>query len=903
MDKDAILRELKELKAKLDKVGAGPGYPPPRRDQTEIVYKDLIDSMRDVVYTTTVDGTITSLNPVFEEFTGWSVAEWIGKNFRDLFHPDDVPEAKATFQRLLKGEKTRISRWRVRTKAGGYLTGEFHSTLYVKGGKIVGIIGIARNVTPYEETEKALKESELKYQDLVEKAGIAILIDDAEGNFRYFNKKFLEIFGYSEEEMKQQSIRTLVHPEDLDMVLALHKNRIAGREVKSRYEFRGLRRGGKVVYLEVDAVPIREGDRIIGTRSYIWDITERKMAEEEIRKARERLKDEVVERTAELRREIAERIKTENQLKREREFLRRLTDTSPIGIVVMDPGLRKITFANQPAIKLLRLRKDEKTGIYEEPDWTRTYYDGRPFPDDKIALAQVIETKTPVHDLRYSIHFSDGETIYLSINAAPLFDQEGKLEGVVATIHDVTQQYLADQALKASEAKYKTLTENLNVGIYRYELGSSNRFVEVNPAIVTMFGYENREEFLSVDAKTLYRDPEDKLRFETKLGKEGHVRNEIIQFRRKDGTNFFGSVSAVAVRDEDGKILYYDGIIEDITERIQAEKELALQRLYFQRLFEESPEAIVMLDNQDRVMLVNKAFQTIFQYTPEEAKGRYINDLIVPDHLTGEASGLSQKVLSGNVIEKETVRKRKDGSLVDVSILGYPIVVDDKLIGVYGIYLDISKRKRAEKELKESYEKLRKILDGTVSALASTTEKRDPYTAGHQYRVTSLACAIAQKMGLSEDRIDGIRVAGMLHDIGKIYIAAEILNKPIKLNEIEMRLVKEHCRAGYEILKNIDFSWPVAEIVYQHHERLDGSGYPRGLKGDEIMLEARILAVADVVEAMTSHRPYRGPLDLNDALQEIVRNRGILYDAEVVDACLELIQKDKFNFEEVSEGT
>jgi putative nucleotidyltransferase with HDIG domain len=183
------------------------------------------------------------------------------------------------------------------------------------------------------------------------------------------------------------------------------------------------------------------------------------------------------------------------------------------------------------------------------------------------------------------------------------------------------------------------------------------------------------------------------------------------------------------------------------------------------------------------------------------------------------------------------------------------------------------------------------MLDGTVNALASTTEKRDPYTAGHQRRVTQLACAIAQELGFSEQQVEGIKVAGRVHDVGKIYVAAEILNRPTKLGEIEMELVRTHCVAGFEILRTIEFPWPVAEIVLQHHERINGSGYPRGLEGDEMLIEAKILSVADVSEAMLSHRPYRSALTVADLVDELSKNRGTLYDPIVADACMRLLDK------------
>ncbi|MDD3268460.1 MAG: response regulator [Syntrophomonadaceae bacterium] len=210
---------------------------------------------------------------------------------------------------------------------------------------------------------------------------------------------------------------------------------------------------------------------------------------------------------------------------------------------------------------------------------------------------------------------------------------------------------------------------------------------------------------------------------------------------------------------------------------------------------------------------------------------------------------------------------------------------------------EIAERKEIEKKLRCSYYQLHKTLLGTVDALAITSEKRDSYTAGHQRRVAQLACAIAQEMGLGEQQLEGIRVAASLHDIGKIYVPMDILSKSTRLSDLEMNLIKTHPQIGYEIVKPIPFKSPVAETVLQHHERLDGSGYPNGLRGSEILLEAKIIAVADVVEAITSHRPYRSALGLEVALQEIETHRGNLYEADIVDACCQVFKSSKFSFQ------
>lgn len=215
-------------------------------------------------------------------------------------------------------------------------------------------------------------------------------------------------------------------------------------------------------------------------------------------------------------------------------------------------------------------------------------------------------------------------------------------------------------------------------------------------------------------------------------------------------------------------------------------------------------------------------------------------------------------------------------------------VANDIAVGVHALHLD--------KNLHATLDHLRSSMNSTVEAIASMVELRDPYTAGHERRVAQLACAIGKEMGLPERQVEGLRVIGYLHDIGKIAVPAEILSKPTRLSEIELAMVKAHAQSGYDILKNLEFPWPVAQAALQHHERLDGSGYPQGLKGPDIILDARILMVADVVEAMASHRPYRAAIGLEGALAEITANRGKLYDERVVDTCIRLFSERGFKF-------
>ncbi len=254
-----------------------------------------------------------------------------------------------------------------------------------------------------------------------------------------------------------------------------------------------------------------------------------------------------------------------------------------------------------------------------------------------------------------------------------------------------------------------------------------------------------------------------------------------------------------------------------------------------------------------------------------------------------------------NEIFSDLKRGRNTSLFLDVKIGN--LILEENIhyvsaFNVLRIYTrDVTARKQSEQEIKQGIEKLKMTVDGVINALSLTVEYRDPYTAGHQKRVSSLACVIAREIGLPKEQVEGVRIAGVLHDIGKMHIPTEILSRPGKLNDSEFNIVKSHAQAGYDILKGLEFPWPIADIVHQHHEKIDGSGYPFGLPSSDIVIEARILCVADVVEAMASHRPYRPSHSMDKTLKEISGNRGVHYDMVVVDACLKVIKEKIFVFE------
>ncbi len=353
-------------------------------------------------------------------------------------------------------------------------------------------------------------------------------------------------------------------------------------------------------------------------------------------------------------------------------------------------------------------------------------------------------------------------------------------------------------------------------------------------------------------------------------------------------------------------------LVEDITERKRAEEELRESQQRLADIIESLPDPTMVIDREGYLLFWNREMVEMTGIPASEmvGKGNYeyslpyfgtrhpiLMDMIIDSNIQFVGNQYDYVHRDGNVLYMESKIGKLKG--VDRTIWGRAAPLFDtkgQVVGAIESVRDITDRKMAEEELKRSNDRLEAIFSGTVSALAVTTEKRDQYTAGHQHRVATLACAIAREMSLSKQKIHDINIAGTLHDIGKLYVPLEILNQTGKLSEIEKLFIKTHPAAGYDIVKSIPFDGPIAEIILQHHERMDGTGYPRGLAGDEILLESRILSVADVVEAMASHRPYRPALGIDKALGEIQKNAGKLYDENVVKACVLLITQKKFQF-------
>jgi PAS domain S-box-containing protein/putative nucleotidyltransferase with HDIG domain len=365
---------------------------------------------------------------------------------------------------------------------------------------------------------------------------------------------------------------------------------------------------------------------------------------------------------------------------------------------------------------------------------------------------------------------------------------------------------------------------------------------------------------------------------------------------RKDGGKFPVFLHANAILEK-GVPIGLRGIAVDLTERKAAEQALQDSEEKYRTLVENAAEAILVAQD-GRLKFVNRKAIEITGYSESELLSSLFLDFIHPEDRAEVAERYARRLKGDLSVPIYAFRLiDKAGAIVWMEIHAVLVIWEGKP-ATLNFLGDITERVKAEAKAQKTLNGLRKALNGIVQVLFAISEIRDPYTAGHQRRVADLARAIAQEMGLDPDRVEGIRVAGVIHDIGKMSIPAELLSKPAVLSKIEYALIQGHVQIGYDIINDIEFAWPIAKMILQHHERMDGSGYPQRLKGDGILLESRILAVSDVLEAMASDRPYRPGRGIEAALNEIEAHKGALYDAAVVEACLRIFREKGYKLKD-----
>ena len=716
---------------------------------------------------------------------------------------------------------------------------------------------LQQEVKARKEVQESLEIEKGFLEQLFASAQEGIALLDCTGLVQRINSEFSKIFGYTSDEAHGKSIDDLIVPEKFQDDARLITRR-AGNGEGVAIEATRRCKCGNLIDVSVLASPITINKKQVGIYAIYRNITARKQAEMGLRESEGKY--------------------------------RTLVNTTPESVTMSDLE-GKITYASPQTLKLHGYTDEgELLGKSAFDLIDPEYHDA--------ALSNMKETLTEgiIKDRIYVLIRKDGTKFYGELNASLIKDDRGAPIAFVATTRDITERMESENALRESEERYRDLVEKAGAAILLID--RSGRFSYYNRRFTELLGY-SREEMENKKLESIVH-PDD-FDHVTKVRKpilEGKIETSRHEFRgvRKDGNVVYLECDATALRD-DGDIVGTRSYIWDVTQRKKAEEEIRSSEERMKLLFEYAPDGYFLIDLKGNFLDGNKATEEITGYKKHELIGKnFANAKLLPaDQIPKIQALLARNAMGQRTGPDEFTLTRKDGSKTIVGIRTYPVRIDGKTV-VLGIARDMTDYKKTQEELRRSYDRMQKVLEDTINALISAVEKRDPYTAGHQYRVAVLADAIANRLKLPSHQKEGLHVAALVHDIGKINVPAGILNKPSSLTDAEFALVKDHVLVGYDILRTIEFPWHVAEIVLQHHERLDGSGYPTGLKGSEIMVEAKILAVADVVESMMAHRPYRPARGREHAISEITANKKKLYDARIVRACLKVLNEKGFHF-------
>jgi len=915
-----------------------------RREQVltpELLYRQLFESAKDGILILDVEtGTVVDVNPFLVELLGFSREEFLGKQVWKLGFFKDIVANRAGFAALQQKEYIRFEDTPLKTGDGRRIDVEFVSNVYLVNDQRVMQCNI-RDITGRKRAEAAERARFARAQQQLEAIG-RISISDAlpEGDVERLAREITEeaarvagveranVWLFNEEETELRCI---------DLYESSKNRHSAGMVLRQREftnEFKALKSVSHVAVSEpltdprtvgyvdsylkplgitsmLDTV-IEVSDKHIGLlclehvgKTHVWEADEIAFAG--------RLADKIPVA-------IANRIRKqgEDQI----HALARFPDENPNSILRMT-GEGRVLYANLASIPLQELFKASA---------------------GELARGQIVEKvrESLERGETRTFEMEHGERIF-SVTLAPI-PAEGyaNIYGV-----DITEHKRADQALRESQQLIEGVINAISVRVFWKDKNLS--FLGCNAAFARDAGFADPKEIIGKDDYQMaWREQAELYRSDDRqVIESGRSKGPIEEPQTTPEGNLITLLtSKIPLRSSTGEVSGVLGTYVDITERKRSEKTM-LRAIGALKTLSDCNAALVhasdeasLLNEICRIIVVMSGYPLAWVGFAEHDTGKsvravahagFINGLTervgitwdgatFPQGPVGAAISTGQAQLVQDAHSDPRYELWRD-SAVKIgyrSVLCLPLASAGKTFGALCIYaaghdaFDEEEIRllsglanelafgivnlRARIEHHQSAERLQRGMESTIEALAGTLELRDAYTAGHQRRVAELAAEIARELGVSEGEVHGIHLAATVHDLGKIQVPAEILTKPTRLTNLEYEFVKTHAQAGYDLLKDIDFPWPIAQLVYQHHERIDGSGYPRGLRGEETLMGAKILAVADTIEAMSSHRPYRAGLGIEASLAEITKNRDKLYDAAVVDACVKLFREKRFAF-------
>jgi PAS domain S-box-containing protein len=886
-----------------------PQFREPSEDATR--YRILMEQSRDGIVVFDQDGAVIESNQRFADMLGYTIEEMRRLHVWDW----DAAKSREEILAMIRDvdEKGIHFETKHQRKDGSVYDAEISSNGAMFGGRKL-VFSVNRDITERKQAEEALRRSEARYRSVVELAqdGICIL---QEGVIKYCNPSLARIWGGTAKEVEGTPFTNYVHPASLPLVTERYRRRIAGEPVPSSYEISLINREGSRFYVELN-VGILEFAGQEAELVVVHDITERKGAEKDLKASEERWQFAL--------------------------------EGAGDGVWDWNVQTNEVFFSRRWKA-MLGFEEDEIGHTLDE--WER-----RVHPDDKERVNAEIEEylsgRTPTYSSEHRVVCKDGSYKWvLDRGQIVSHDKNGMPSRFIGTHTDITgfkqaQDSLtrSNRALKVISACNDTLvraTEEgtllkdicrviVNLGGYRLAwVGFARDDAKKTVLPVAQAGYDagflqsvkitwGEDESGTGPTGTAIRtgqpdvlreistDPRYAL-WRVDAMERGYA--SLLSLPLAAGDKVFGALGIYAAEAD----AFNPEEIDLLTElskdlaygvtalRLRAEHRgtvanLAASEEKYRTLFETAAEGIIIINARTKkIRYANPAIGRMLGYSTEQLAHMGMADIHPADSLAMvvpefEAQARGEKNLSMNI-----PCLRKDATVLYVDVTSAKASIDGSE-QIVSFFTDVTQRRLVEEERKRAEERLLRAMIKTIELMSRTMEMKDPYTAGHQERVTIIAIAIAKEMGLKDTEVQGLRLAAIVHDIGKIQVPAEILSKPGRLSDLEYSLIKVHAQAGYDIIKDVEFPWPIADMLLQHHERWDGTGYPQGLKGKDILPGARILAVADVVEAMGSHRPYRPSLGLDKAIGEITANRGVLYDAAVVDACLKLFKKG-FEFE------
>ena len=838
------------------------------------------------------DLVLVDYNNAAEEITHGKIAGFLGIAAREMHQ--DTPEILEELVQCLNKKTSTQQEMLYQYKS----TGE-SKHLAVKYAFVPPnlVLVHTEDITDRKKADEALQESEVKYRSVVEDSPVLIDRFLPDGTIIFVNQEYCRFFGKKYDELIGTNIQFQIPEKDREKVMSSIASFTKESPVQIS-ENKVIRHDGEIRWVRwTDRALFDEKDHVTSYQSFGEDITGRVQAEQALSQSEEQYHSVV--------------------------------EDSP-GVIGRFTPDGTITFANHEYCRFFGKKYDELIGMNIQSVIPE---EGR---ESVMSYIASLTEESPIQTFENKVIRYDGEIRWMRWADRALFDDAGQIISIQSFGQDITAIVEAEQALRLEQEKAQKYLDI--AAVIMIALNKKGEITLINQKGNNVLGYQE-DELIGVNWFDTCLP--EKIRKEVRgvfkknmSGGDELVENYENPVLTKSGKERIIAWNNTVVWDEKGHNIGTLSSGEDITERKRAEKLLdALNKasvamgsaLTHKEIFNAVAKELKQLDiscmlfplDETRSKLVTEymSYESAILNSIEKLAGFTQKDFSFPvDAVDVYREVIREKktLLSKNseqIIKQVMPKFTKKFSAKIVKTLNVqrciftPLIIEDQVIGVFSVqsdnltHEDIPVATAFSHQLADAWNKtklvqnLRETVEGIIHAIAATVEARDPYTAGHQKRVADLAASIAREMRLSEHQIEGIRMAGTIHDLGKVQVPAEILSKPGKISDLEYGIIKTHPQVGFDLLKGIEFPWPITKMVLQHHEKMDGSGYPHGLKGNEILLDARILAVADVVEAISSHRPYRPALGIEKALDQIVQDKGILLDPDVVDACLKVFEQ------------